>query len=173
MDPLSITTGVLALLGVCVSVSMQLRKVKNGAGEAKARIGGLLDDVDNLRHVLESLEVTLDDLENRDTFQTTGHIGAHWWSLNRSLKDGKDTLVELQSILEALDRDVSFLDGPRRYLRLRESTERIVDYRQRVQSYRDAIQFSLQTITLYGICTLQRSCSCKANLSQLEHHTHP
>lgn len=93
--------------------------------------------------------MTLDDLDNRDSFQTTGHMGAHWRFLNRSLNDGKDTLGELQTILEALDKDVSFLDGTRRYLRLRESTERIVEYRQHVQSYRDAIQFSLQTITLY------------------------
>lgn len=158
MDPLSVTTGVLALLAVCVSVSIQLRKVKNGAGEAKARISGLLNDVENLRHVLESMEVTLDDLENQNLFQTTGHIGSHWRSLNSSLQDGKDTLVELQAVLDAIDKDVAFLDGARRYMRLKESTERIVEYRQHVQSYRDAIQFSLQTITLYELqvteCTL-------------------
>lgn len=119
--------------------------------EAKARLCGLLNDVDNLRRVLESMEVTLDDLENQNSFQTTGHIGSHWRSLNGSLQDGKDTLVELQAVLDATDKDVSFLDGARRYMRLKESTNRIIEYRQHVQSYRDAIQFSLQTITLYEL----------------------
>jgi hypothetical protein len=150
MEPLSITTGTLALLGVCISVCVQLRKIKVGAGEAKARVGGLLSDVDNLRHVLQSLEATLDDLEARDLFQTTGHIGAHWQSLSRSLNDGRDTLTGLEEMLTRLNRDVSVLDGTRRYLRMRESAEKIVDYRQHVQSYRDAIQFSLQTITVYN-----------------------
>lgn len=96
MDPLSITTGALALLGVCVSVCAQLRKTKVGAGEAKARVGGLLSDVDNLRNVLQSMEATMDDLDARNLFQNTGHIGAHWQSLSRSLQDGKDTLTGLE-----------------------------------------------------------------------------
>ena len=151
MDPLSITTGVLSLLGVCVSVSIELRKLKNGAGEAKSRISGLLSDVDNLRNVLQSMELTLDDLHNKDRFQTTGHIGVHWHSLNQSLSDGKDTLDDLASLLTSLDKSVSVLDGTRRYLRLEQASTQIVEYRQHVQSYHDTIQFSLQTVTLYAV----------------------
>lgn len=164
MDPLTITTGVLALLGVCVDVCLQLRKIKHGAGEAKARISGLLSDVDNLRHVLESMEATMDDLEAQSAFQTTGHIGAHWSSLNRSLSDGKDTLTDLQELLKSLDKDVYILDSTRRHFRLKESTERIAEYRQHVQSYRDTIQFSLQTITLYGESKLPLVASIKADI---------
>jgi chromosome segregation ATPase len=171
MDPLSITTSVLALLGICVSVCSQLRKVKHGAGEAKARIGALLNDVDNLRHVLQAMEATLDDLEAKDIFQNTGHIGAHWHSLHRSLDDGRNTLVELEEMLTKLDKETLVLDGARRYLRLKESTEAIAEYRQHVQSYRDAIQFSLQTVTLYGCRRLERWRH--ADTSQLEHHCNP
>lgn len=148
MDPLSITTGVLSLLGVCVSVSIELRKLKNGSGEAKSRISGLLSDVDTLRNALQSMEATLDELHHKGHFQTTGHIGAHWTSLNQSLNDGKDTLTQLETLVKSIDKSVSVLDGPRRYLRLKEATEQIAEYRQHVQSYRDTIQFSLEMVTL-------------------------
>jgi hypothetical protein len=62
MDHLSITTDALVLLGVCVSVCVQLRKIKVGAEKAKSRVGGLLSDVDNLQYVFQFMEVNLDDL---------------------------------------------------------------------------------------------------------------
>lgn len=98
MEPLLITTGALALLGVCVSVFVQLRKIKVGAGEAKARVGGLLSDVDNLRHVLQSMEATLDDLEARDLFQNTGHIA---WEPDETFYQWMATVADFTTVKPA------------------------------------------------------------------------
>ena len=149
MDPISITTGALTLIGACVNVSISLRRLKNGAGESKTRITGLLSDVDSLRNVLESMEATLYDLQTHNSFQSTGHMGTHWLNLSRSLQDGQDALKDLEKLLNPpLNKDVSVLDDSRRYMRLKDAAEKLAEYRQHVQSYRDTIQFSIQTITL-------------------------
>jgi uncharacterized phage infection (PIP) family protein YhgE len=151
MEPLSITTGVLSLLSVCLTVSVELKKLRDGSAEAKTKINALLADVQGLRHVLQSMESTFQELEDREGFQTTGHIGAHWKNLIQSLQDGHKTLTELEELLKTVNKNVSILDAPRRHFRLRSATEQIADYRQQVQTYRDAMQFSLQIIILYDI----------------------
>ena len=82
MNPLTVTTGGLSLLSVCIKVSIRLLKLRNGAGDAKVRIGGLLSDVEDMGNVVQSMEATLNHLQMRETFETTGHIGAHRRSLN-------------------------------------------------------------------------------------------
>ncbi|KAK3701213.1 Rho GTPase [Vermiconidia calcicola] len=155
MEPLSVTTAVLTLLGVCVKASISIRQLKLGAGHAKSTVAGILSDVDSLRNVLQSMEMTLDDLQQKDQFQTTGHIGVHWEHLGKSLKDGQATLVELAMFIQTLNKEVSMLDGSRRYLRLKLADDTLVEYRQHVQSYRDAIQFSVQTIIFWNTLTIK------------------
>lgn len=49
MKPLSITNAVLALLAACVKVSISIRQLRNGAGEAKSKVSSLLSDVSTER----------------------------------------------------------------------------------------------------------------------------
>ena len=149
MDPLSITTGVLCLSEVCLKVGTGLRKLKQNIKEAKGRIEGLLSDVNGLRNVLQLMEVTVDDLEDHNIFQTTGHIGVLWTNLNQSLKDGESMLGEIDKLLNAVNKEVAVLDSARRYLRFQDASDQLIDYRQHVQTFSDTIQFSVQTITLY------------------------
>lgn len=148
MEPLSITTGVLSLLTVCITVSIELKKLKQGSADAGTTINALLVDVNGLRNVLQLMEKTFDELEVRDGFENTGNIGAHWQNLQESLHDGYDSLAELETLTKGINRTVSVLDGPRRYARLQAATNQIASHRQQIQTYRDAMQFSLQTIVL-------------------------
>lgn len=66
-----------------------------------------------LRNALESMEATLDYLQQQGRFQTTGHIGAHWEHLSKSLKDGQAMLVELTMFIETVNREVAGLGGNR------------------------------------------------------------
>ena len=68
--------------------------------------------------------------------------------MDESLHDGFDTLHELEALLKSLNRSVSILDGPRRHLRLQAAGVQLVNYRQQIQTYRDAMNLSLQTIVL-------------------------
>lgn len=136
------------LVGVCVKISIGVHQLKIGAGSAKAKVAGVLNDVDGLRKVLQSLESTLDDVEEHEQSQATGHIGTHWEHLNRSLRDAQELLQDLQNFVEAVNKEVSVLDGSRRFLRIKHASNNLTDYQQHVRAYCDAIQFSVQTIVL-------------------------
>lgn len=166
MDPLTITTGVLTLLSTCITVSIELKKLKQGSADAGTTINALLSDVNGFRTVLQSMEITFEEVEKRDGFQKTGHIGSHWQNLNESLHDAYGSLVELETLAKSLNRSVNVLDGPRRHMRLQAATAQIAGHRQQIQTYRDAMQFSLQTIILYvGRLSLDFEI---ANVLQLE-----
>jgi len=145
-EPLSITTGVVTLLGVCLNVGVELKKFRNAAGEVRTTVTAMLTDVKMLRSVLETMEDTFEEFDTAPPL--TGHIGTHWRNLNLSLGDASDSLTKLEKLLVDVNRDVKVLDAARKQIRLKAATEQIAIYRQQVQAYRDAMQFSLQTITL-------------------------
>ena len=47
-DPLSITTGVIALLGTCITVATAIKGFYDGAAIADVKVKGLLSDVESL-----------------------------------------------------------------------------------------------------------------------------
>ena len=56
MDPLTISTGILTMLTVCLTVSIELKKLKQGSSEAETTLNALLSDVNGMRNVLQSME---------------------------------------------------------------------------------------------------------------------
>lgn len=146
MDPLSVTACVVTVLGVCLKVSVELRKFRNGVTEARGTVTAMLADVTSLRQVLQAMEDTFDELNVQSI--STGHIGTHWRNLLTSLQDGHTVLERLEELLRECNKDVAFLDQARRQVRLKSATENIAEFRQQVQSYKDTLQLSLQTIIL-------------------------
>jgi hypothetical protein len=145
MDPLSITASAVSLLGACLKVSVELKRFRHGAAEAKTIVTAMLSDVKALRDVLQSME---DTFETLDSQPATGHVGTHWSNLSRSLQEGSGTLEELDKLLKSVNKDVSFFDAARRHIRVKGVTEQLANFRQQVQAYKDAMQLSLQTIIL-------------------------
>lgn len=147
-DPLSITASVLALITVSVKVTVLLKQFRDDVSGVDATLTGLLSDVSNLQQVLESMKETFDQDEIKLNLQTTGHAGNHWKNLARSLEDGGGTLRQLTTLLESVNKTTSFLDGPRKQLRLKSAIDQIAVYRDQIQSYRAALQLSLSTVML-------------------------
>lgn len=145
VEPLSITATAVSLLGVCLKVSVELKRFRQGCKEARTTVTAMLSDVKGLRDVLQSMEDTFEELDSQPS---TGHIGAHWINLSRSLQDGQGTLEQLEVLLKETNKGVSFLDSARRNLRVNAVAEQIARFRQQVQTYKDAMQLSLQTIIL-------------------------
>ncbi|KAH8653149.1 hypothetical protein BGZ60DRAFT_179099 [Tricladium varicosporioides] len=150
MDPLSITTGVLGLIGVCFKVSSSIKDLYDGAAIADTKVKGLLTDVESFSQVLQLMKDTFEQDQVQDSFQTTGHIGNHWNSLSVSIQDGQKTLVQLQETLEKVNKSVSVLDGPRKHLRLKAASDEIGIFQLQIRSYRDTLQLSLQTVILWN-----------------------
>lgn len=148
MDPLSITTGVLALAGVAYRVSLQLKSFKDGCDTVDDNVNSMINEVESLVRILESMKETFEHAGSQTASQTTGHVGTHWRNLNRSLLDAQKTMEQLAGLLEGVNKDARFLDGPRKLVRLRGATDQIVVFRRQIQSYKDALQLSLQTMIL-------------------------
>ena len=147
-DPLSITTGVLALLGSCISAGNAIKDFHDGVAIVDVKVKGLLSDVESFAQVLRMMKDTLEEEKVQSSLQVTGHIGNHWSNLSTSIKDGQNTLIQLQNTLDKVNKSVGVLDGPRKHLRLKGAAQEIVMFQQQIRSYRDTIQLSLQTVIL-------------------------
>ena len=147
-DPLSITTGVLTLLGSCISVGKAIKDFHDGAAIVDVKVKGLLSDVESFAQVLRMMKDTLEEEKVQSSLQATGHMGNHWNNLSTSIKDGQNTLIQLQHALDKVNKSVGVLDGARKHLRLKGAAQEIVMFQQQIRSYRDTIQLSLQTVIL-------------------------
>lgn len=147
-DPLSITTGVIALLGTCVTVAGAIKDFYDGAAIVDVKVNGLLSDVESFTQVLRMMKDTLEEDKVKSSLQATGHMGSHWTNLSKSIKDGQNTLIQLQSTLDRVNKSVGVLDGARKHLRLKGAMDEITMFQQQIRSYRDTIQLSLQTVIL-------------------------
>lgn len=146
MDPFSITVGVISLVAISSKVCVELKKLRAGCNEASTNINAMLADLKALRTVLDSIEEGFEELDSRTPL--TGFIGTHWAALKTTLGDGCDSMDRLRVLLVHVNKDVKFLDSTRRVLRLKEANDQIAIYRQEVQAYKDALQLSLQAVTL-------------------------
>lgn len=144
-DPFSIATGVVALLQVSGKVVGELKKLHDGAAVVQSTIAQLQHDVESLQMVLESMRKAFEYITAE---QSTGHIGSLWDGVARSVVDGKQGLEQLHSLVAEMNRDSRFLDEYRKQLRLMRSEEKISRSRMHIQSCRDTLQLSLQTIIL-------------------------
>lgn len=148
MDPLTISTAVLAFLSAAIKVCVGLKQLKDEAKDAGTVIHALVTDIGGLRRVLQSMEDTFQEIDDEQVLKETGHIGSHWQNLNQCLNDGYVTLTEFDEMLLELNKTVKVLDQARRQLRLQSAAARIAQFRQQIQAYKDTLQLSLQTIIL-------------------------
>ncbi|KAK5163776.1 uncharacterized protein LTR77_010450 [Saxophila tyrrhenica] len=168
-DPLSIATGVLALLQVTGFVASELKKFHDGSSLANKTLSDLHRDLESLNRVLESMRNAFEHITAEQS-GTTGHVGALWDNVARSIQDSKDVMRELQNLLIEINKDASFLDEHRKQLRLKRAEERITRFRLHIHSYRDGLQLSMQTIILVNQMSYSKSAEDKVlpSLSQLQ-----
>jgi uncharacterized protein YoxC len=164
-DPLSITTGVFALLSVAFTVTKELKKLHDGATVVQRTISELENDVSGLTRVLESMR----DAFGRITAEHgTGHIANLWDNVAKSIEDGKRILGELAALIQDISKESKFLDDHRKQLRLNRAEDKIRSFRVHIQSYRDTLHISLQAILLWNQTSYQKQVDqVLPNLSDL------
>jgi chromosome segregation ATPase len=144
-DPLSIATGVLSILGVCISVTTQLKTFYGNIKFVDEAIGGLENDVASLQRTLEAVRDTLDQADAHTYTQQTGHLGSHWRNVQQALDTGQKTLSKLETTLKEINKEVTVLNASRKQLRLQGASSRIAAYRSQIQCSRDVLNTSLQS----------------------------
>lgn len=132
MDSLTITAGVVGTLSATLSVGLTLRKFLHGAKGTVSIVNAMISDVKALRTVLESMELTFEEM-NTERLESE-HIGNHWKILSTSLEDGRNCLIRLHTMLEDVNKDVKILDTLRRQARFKNATVQLVFYRQEIQT---------------------------------------
>jgi len=153
MDPLSITTAVVGLTGVCWQVGTQLRTFRDNVKSVNENVQGLLTQFQSFESVLNSIRETFPHLAEE---QATGHIGALWQDVRRSIQDADDCVHELYTLLESINKSVKVLDSARKQNRLQAAAQQLQTFRDRIRSYTDILQLSLNSIVVYEISSLLR-----------------
>jgi len=147
-DPLSVAASVVALLTISVKITCSLHKFRDEVSGVDATLTGLINDVTSFQHVLESMKDTFDQDDVKSNLQATGHVGAHYKNLAISLEDSFASLQDLLTLLEGVNKTTNFLDGPRKQFRYKNAIDQIALFRERIQTFRAALQLSLSTIIL-------------------------
>ena len=143
-DPLSITTGVVALLEVTWNVSIQLKKFHDGVKIIDKTVEALQREVGSFSQVLESMRNTFADITAEFG---TGYVASHWRDLAKAMEDTKGVLEQFSTEIQKIDRPTKLpMVDPMRQLRLNLSEERIAGFRGHLQSHRGVLQISLQAI---------------------------
>ena len=86
------------------------------------------------------MKETIDQKDLRRDLQITSCVGSYWNNLSRLLDDGEGTLEQLLSLISSVSRSAKFLDAPRKHLRFKGAIAQIAELRERIQSYRAALQ---------------------------------
>lgn len=151
MEPLSITTAVVTLVGACSKLTTLLGVI-NKSKTVDTSIKSLGIEINSLAQVLGNIGVSFGDsaiaaatLESR-----TGHEVQHWRNVKRSMDDCESTLKMLEPILKSVKQGENWIfPALRRQMKLEERAGEIALLKQQIASYRQAMQLSFQLITVY------------------------
>ncbi|KAK4958854.1 hypothetical protein LTR10_003651 [Elasticomyces elasticus] len=146
-EPLSIATGVASLLKVTWTVGVELKAFRDGVKVVNSKLDGLIQDVEGLEGVLKSMRETFEGIT---AIYGTGHVGSHWQNIARALERGIALVEQLRDEFKKIDKRTTFLDAPRKQFRLNMATDTIAALRVSIQSYRDSLQLSLQTMIVWN-----------------------
>ncbi|KAF2671956.1 hypothetical protein BT63DRAFT_184472 [Microthyrium microscopicum] len=150
MDPLSIVSTSLAISKLCVTVGWELKTFIQEAKQVGKGIEALYQDVRGFETILDQLKDIFQDPKVGTSLDgETGHIGNHWRDLHSTLEDAEETLQGLEATVTKINKSSSMLDLTRKHIRLKGSAGEISVYQQRIRSYKDTIQVSLQTTMLW------------------------
>jgi hypothetical protein len=113
VDPISVTVGIFTILKATSEVALRSEWFRDDTSVVHFTLSDLLNNVTGFRQVLETMHETFsrDDIDS--AFGATGHIGNHWTNLLRALESGTETAKRLHVLLDSINTDKSFLDGPR------------------------------------------------------------
>jgi hypothetical protein len=151
VDPISVTAGMFTILKATGEVAFILKQFRDDASVVHATLSGLLHDVTGFQQILETMHKTFSRDDISSTFGATGHIGNHWANFSRALESGSEMIKRLHVLLDSINTDKSFLDGPRKQLRLNIAIDQIAVLRDQIQSFHGALQLSLSSIILYVV----------------------
>jgi len=152
MDPLSIAVSSASLLASCAKVSGVIYTAINKIQNVDGTIQTLAIEISSLSQVLASLTTTLKDpLLTRSVFSSqTKHEIQHWENVKQCMDDCKDTLSNLERLVESCGNSgkTGWFASSKKFVRLSMNSEAISQSQMKITSYTRTLQLSLQLITV-------------------------
>jgi len=155
MDPISIATASVHLVGACAKLSGYIYTFVKQSQTVDTAVHVLDIEIKSLSDVLGSIATSFSDpLVARVALEAqTGHEGQYWKTVKTSMDDCKGTLSNLEQILEKVGKQEagSFFGRSRKHIKLSMNLGEIDLLKQQVAAYRQTMQLALQMITVYVI----------------------
>jgi hypothetical protein len=156
MDPFSIAIGVASLLDITWRVGKYLKDVQEGAGIVEGEIASLLTEIQSLDSVnrsIKHLHETEVEMLMEGVVELPERDQELWRNTANNLQDCQETVLKLQSILEAIagkhgEKVVGWRDGIRKQLRKQSKDGELSSIRLQVSVNRQSLHISLTMLDL-------------------------
>lgn len=151
MDPLSISTAIVALGTVLFQVSDAIKDFVQNAKQVDGLLESMRTDTESLASILETFKTVYQDPTAGRTLEAAKGTGILRGSVLASIQDCQDTMIELQIVLKAVagsSESKSFFSQSVRQLRLNKKQFDIDKIQMRMQTHKVNLQMSLQMLNL-------------------------
>ena len=111
MEPLSIVTGAVQIIGFCTQCTVSIVKWVGEVRTVNERIASFCDEVNTLQGTYEGLEKTLRSQRMAEAAKSSARSpdGAFLWAqLHTALKDSKSTMLQVNVVLNRIDNAQGF-----------------------------------------------------------------
>jgi hypothetical protein len=152
MDPISVATASVHLVGACAKLSGYIYSFIQKTQTVDTAVRVLDIEINSLSQVLGSIATSFSDplVASVALEVQTGHEGQYWQNVKRSMDDCKGTLGSLEQVLEKVGKPDGggFLRRARKQVNFSLSSHEIDLLRQEIAAYRQTMQIALQMISV-------------------------
>ncbi|KAL9109661.1 MAG: hypothetical protein Q9227_005699 [Pyrenula ochraceoflavens] len=152
-DPLSIIAGTVGIIDVCVRLVEFLHDVKKSVANVNAEIQALLDEVESLKGINESIASSYSDWRQtaKGPPATAARIESYWKKLDVSLQGCTKIISKLEAVLRDIHRGsgsktTSALETFSKEKRRRSKNDDLRRLRDQLASYQRGLHILLQMI---------------------------
>jgi hypothetical protein len=146
VDPLSVSSLAITIVGICGTVANYINTVQT----TDAFLDTLGIEVSQLSTVLYELSAQFKNLADRRRVLSADAVNTepYWVLVKQSLQGCEVSLKRLGGLLQNLNRSHGFINGALVRLRLGKQAPEIDLYKQQIVSYREALKLALHLISV-------------------------
>ena len=153
LEPISIAVTAATLVGTCAKCTAYIWNLTNQVQTVDDAITTLGVEITSLSQVLENIRVSFNDphIKEKALALQTGHELEHWKSVERSMKDCRETLEKMQTLFEGVSRTRTRFGialTSKKMIKLNMKGLDIQLLKQQIAAYRRTMQLSFQLITV-------------------------
>jgi conjugal transfer/entry exclusion protein len=161
-DPFSIISSAIGIADVLFRLGRYLKDVYEDAAVVDDYILGLLNEAEQLRTIISSIEEVFKAQSNTSTYKTasdTDSVTNLWEQLGKSLNSCLGGVQEMDIVVRDIcgkNNGTGMLDNLAKAHRKRSKADSLCQCRNQLATYQRSLQMVLATIILYNI----RYCCC-------------